>query len=164
MKIVVQTQHMENYGAHDWDGVGECPQYWKAKGGDTYVVPKVTVAEAQSDQFWNDLTVAIERDDEGFREYVIGMELVDDVDYDESNIKSDWEAITSLVPVIQDGKRVFLATCLKEAEFYWRDGVTSTMEQWKQVCGRRDDFRMMVNLEDGRSLLYSEWCKEQEAA
>ena len=38
MKLVITTQHKENYGAHDWDGKGECPQYWKFKGGDTYVV------------------------------------------------------------------------------------------------------------------------------
>ena len=37
MYIVFQTQHRENYGAHDWDGKGECPQYWKFKGGDTYI-------------------------------------------------------------------------------------------------------------------------------
>jgi len=33
MKILLQTQIHENYGAHDWDGTGKCPQYWKAKGG-----------------------------------------------------------------------------------------------------------------------------------
>lgn len=35
---IVHTQYCENYGAHDWDGTGECPQYWKNKGGDTYVL------------------------------------------------------------------------------------------------------------------------------
>lgn len=33
MILVITTQHYENYGAHDWDGEGECPQHWKAKGG-----------------------------------------------------------------------------------------------------------------------------------
>ena len=37
MKLLITTQNYENYGAHDWDGVGECPQYWKAKGGSDYV-------------------------------------------------------------------------------------------------------------------------------
>ena len=37
MKLVIYTQFRENYGAHDWDGEGECPQRWKYKGGDTYV-------------------------------------------------------------------------------------------------------------------------------
>ena len=38
MMLVVSTQVHENYGAHDWDGVGVCPQYWKAKGGHEYKI------------------------------------------------------------------------------------------------------------------------------
>ncbi len=38
-KIHIVTQYMENYGAHDWDGQGLCPQYWKFKGGDDYFFP-----------------------------------------------------------------------------------------------------------------------------
>lgn len=34
--IIIHTQYRENYGAHDWDGSGECPQYWKPKGGFTF--------------------------------------------------------------------------------------------------------------------------------
>ena len=37
-KLLITTQAYENYGAHDWDGVGECPQHWKSKGGNDYVV------------------------------------------------------------------------------------------------------------------------------
>jgi hypothetical protein len=36
--LVIQTQYMENYGAHDWNGEGECPQYWKCKGGSEYKI------------------------------------------------------------------------------------------------------------------------------
>jgi len=36
MKLHITTQYMENYGAHDWDGEGECPQRWKFKGGEDY--------------------------------------------------------------------------------------------------------------------------------
>ena len=46
-KLVIQTQFKENYGAHDWDGKGECPQYWKFKGGDTYVVENLTSTQIQ---------------------------------------------------------------------------------------------------------------------
>jgi len=38
MMLVIRTQYCENYGAHDWDGEGECPQYWKFKGGSEYKV------------------------------------------------------------------------------------------------------------------------------
>ena len=41
MMLVIDTQYMENYGAHDWDGKGECPQYWKFKGGNEFKVTNV---------------------------------------------------------------------------------------------------------------------------
>jgi len=37
-KLLIQTQVLENYGAHAWNGEGECPQNWKAKGGEDYVL------------------------------------------------------------------------------------------------------------------------------
>jgi len=36
--FVVSFQILENYGAHAWDGSGECPQYWKGKGTAEYYV------------------------------------------------------------------------------------------------------------------------------
>ena len=48
MTAHVMTQIHENYGAHDWDGVGECPQMWKAKGGEDYIItgaPSIEDAE-----------------------------------------------------------------------------------------------------------------------
>ena len=38
MMLVIHTQYSENYGAHDWDGTGECPQYWKMKGGSEFKI------------------------------------------------------------------------------------------------------------------------------
>ena len=38
MNVLVMTQIRENYGAHDWDGTGECPQMWKCKGGEDYII------------------------------------------------------------------------------------------------------------------------------
>lgn len=46
MKLIIQTQYRENYGAHAWNGEGECPQYWKNKGGNTYVVEGVEANKA----------------------------------------------------------------------------------------------------------------------
>ena len=48
MNVLVMTQIRENYGAHDWDGTGECPQMWKCKGGEDYIIegaPSVEDAE-----------------------------------------------------------------------------------------------------------------------
>ena len=75
MKLLITTQVYENYGAHDWDGVGECPQYWKAKGGSDYVVKRfkgdpTTAVMALRDQ--------IEESNEGYRESIIDFRLVAD--------------------------------------------------------------------------------------
>ena len=74
-KLLITTQVYENYGAHDWEGVGVCPQYWKAKGGCDYVVKK----------FKGDATTAvmalrgqIEQDNDAYRESIINWEVVAD--------------------------------------------------------------------------------------
>ena len=75
MKLLITTQVYENYGAHDWDGKGECPSYWKAKGGSDYVVKK----------FKGDATTAvmairtqIEESNDHYRESIIDFRIVAD--------------------------------------------------------------------------------------
>ena len=36
--LQITAQYHENYGAHSWSGVGECPQNWKAKGGQVFTL------------------------------------------------------------------------------------------------------------------------------
>jgi hypothetical protein len=48
MATIVSTQYRENYGAHSWDGEGECPQHWKSKGGNTYLVFNASADEIES--------------------------------------------------------------------------------------------------------------------
>lgn len=38
-------QVRENYGAHDWDGKGSCPQQWKSKGGIEHLLADLTAQE-----------------------------------------------------------------------------------------------------------------------
>ncbi len=80
MKLHLQTQYMENYGHHDWDGTGECPSYWKFKGGIDY---KYDLGSALR----NDETLAeivehfraeIEEDNDYYRNHIIGYEVVAD--------------------------------------------------------------------------------------
>jgi hypothetical protein len=91
MKLVIQTQFRENYGAHDWDGKGECPQYWKFKGGDTYVV-EVNLQEAQDKSFYTRVAKCIEHSSDYAEEYIIGETLVDDIDFKESDHCDEWES------------------------------------------------------------------------
>lgn len=81
-RVVAQTQIQENYGAHCWNGEGECPQYWKFKGGNEY---QVVIGDANdvlalgSDgiaAIVDKIAAKVERNDEYFREYVIGHSVV----------------------------------------------------------------------------------------
>lgn len=104
MMLVIHTQYMENYGAHDWDGQGECPQRWKFKGGSSYKVtgipsdvePEVAVAEVRSQ---------IEYRDHGSEQYILGwsMEADDYLSEFETNQLEYDGAITYSEPVIQYG-------------------------------------------------------------
>ena len=77
MKLLITTQNHENYGAHDWDGVGECPQYWKAKGGSDYVVKNFTNFNNTTEAVMA-LRGQIEEDSEYFRSFIIDWEVVAD--------------------------------------------------------------------------------------
>ena len=73
--LLITTQVYENYGAHDWDGVGECPQYWKAKGGNDYVVKKFKDLNKVTETVMA-LRSQIEQDNQAFRETIINFEVV----------------------------------------------------------------------------------------
>ena len=92
-KLLITTQVYENYGAHDWDGVGECPQYWKAKGGNDYVVKKFKDINRVTETVMA-LRGQIEQDNEGFRETIIGWEIVGDKDLTEfEQSQLDYEGV-----------------------------------------------------------------------
>lgn len=76
-KLLITTQVYENYGAHDWDGQGECPSYWKAKGGSDYVVKKFKDFSKVTETVMA-LRSQIECDNEHFRETIINFEVVAD--------------------------------------------------------------------------------------
>lgn len=77
MKLLIQTQVFENYGAHNWNGTGACPQYWKAKGGNDYVVKNFRDYNRVTEVVMA-LRSDIEQDNESYREHIIGWEVVAD--------------------------------------------------------------------------------------
>ena len=77
MIVVIDTQFMENYGAHDWDGQGECPQYWKMKGGSSYKVRNVP-SNADIKSVVDLVAPEFVHDDIGSREYIIGYSMESD--------------------------------------------------------------------------------------
>lgn len=76
-KLLITTQVQENYGAHDWDGRGECPQYWKFKGGNEYVVKNFKDFGRMTEVVMA-LRGQVESDNEYFKEHIIDFEVVAD--------------------------------------------------------------------------------------
>jgi len=155
MRIVVQTQHCENYGAHDWDGKGECPQYWKFKGGNTYILQGVSVEQALGGQIWEDLSAAIASKSEYFEEYIISMDLVDDVDFNESNYVESWDAPIYL-DITKSG--VFRARRVQENDMMFRSEIKRKHETWDQVEGDRAEYESALEFANGLILPYKDAC------
>ena len=97
-KLLISTQVHENYGAHDWDGEGQCPQYWKAKGGNDYVVKQFKGGKSAATEAIMGLRSQIECSDECFQETIIGWEIVGDkylTEFEQSQLDYDGEIIYS---------------------------------------------------------------------
>ena len=93
MMLVLHTQYMENYGAHGWDGKGECPQHWKMKGGAVYKITDIDPTFDMQDVI--DI-VGIEHSDNYSREYILGHTLeADDYlsDFEKSQLEYEGEII-----------------------------------------------------------------------
>ena len=92
MKLHITCQYMENYGAHDWDGTGECPQYWKFKGGEDFFYPLGTAGRSSEAlaELVNYFRPEIEWDDVGSRQYIVGYNVVADdfmTDFEKSQLE-----------------------------------------------------------------------------
>jgi hypothetical protein len=94
MKLMITTQIQENYGAHDWDGEGECPQRWKFKGGNDYsysLGSYLRNPEALA-ELVEALRGQIEEDNIGYREYILGWSVESDdylTDFEQSQLDYD---------------------------------------------------------------------------
>lgn len=85
MKVLVHTQHIENYGAHCEDGLHSSGNYyWKFKGGQDYLVENVNDREANAVALV--LSLLDDNSTGGFRTFVTGWEVVSDL-----TIHTDWE-------------------------------------------------------------------------
>ena len=78
MQLFIHTQVRENYGAHDWDGVGDCPQYWKAKGGNTYKVRSSLVPAGLLTELVMAVRSRIESESDYMTEEIVDWEVATD--------------------------------------------------------------------------------------
>jgi hypothetical protein len=149
MKIVISTQIRENYGAHDWDGEGACPQYWKCKGGDTYVIPNLTVAQVLKvkDQGIPTLKALIESRNEGFEEYVVDWSILDD----DAKVCDEWETPFELFWEL--GRWIARRTVENGEYGYMRREVASKSEQYDMLmAGGRENYRVVYTMRNGDSV------------
>ena len=86
MKLVIITQVRENYGAHDWNGVGSVPQYWKNKGGSEYILEDLEHYLSINDDFFTKkvrmiveaMVPNIEQNSDFYQETIINFAVEDD--------------------------------------------------------------------------------------
>lgn len=101
MMLVIDTQYKENYGAHDWDGTGECPQYWKFKGGSSYKVVGIP-AGVDVEEVLELVRGSIEHRSDYSEEHIIGYGVQSDdwlSDFEKSQLEYEGE-IMSAEPTI----------------------------------------------------------------
>lgn len=103
-RLVAVSQVYENYGAHCWDGEGECPQHWKAKGGSEYHAALGTASEvlalgsAGIEATLQRMLAKFTRTDEYWQEYLIDWQVVPTTEetYEEKELREmlEWGWIT----------------------------------------------------------------------
>ena len=132
MKLVIHTQFRENYGAHTWDGKGECPQYWKFKGGDTFVM----AIEDPNNRPNNihEIEDLISYKDDGSEEYVLDWSFEDD----DATVCEEWETPWNIYKE-EDG---YYASRFVKAEDYWKPGFKGKAQSYlMQPCGQQAYFQ-----------------------
>jgi hypothetical protein len=131
MKLVITTQVRENYGAHEWDGQGECPQRWKFKGGNTYVVRDLS--QTQVDKIVEvgipTITALLEERTDGYEEYLLAYDVVED----SAAEGEPWETPYSLY---WEGGRWVARRTVDNGEYgYLRADISSKTEQYQMLMG-----------------------------
>ena len=165
MYVVINTQHRENYGAHDWDGEGACPQYWKYKGGSTYIV----TCDLWTDDIQKEVLKLIEFSNDFFQEYLLQVTLVDHRVFKESDFCEEWEHPTYLKKVIkvqEDGPNGWWeARKVYKPEFpHHHPRIKWHFETWTQLpFNERKDYSHEVSVDDGECIPWAEYVEQWRA-
>ena len=139
MKIVITTQFRENYGDSD-------KPYWKFKGGETYVVPNLSVEQTLKvkDNGIPTLTALIETRNEGFEEYVVDWSILDD----DSTVCDPWETPFNLY--WEQGRWVARRTVENGEYGYMRNEVASKTEGYDMLMGGdRENYVVTYTMRNG---------------
>lgn len=138
MKAIIYTQYMENYGAHDWDGQGECPQRWKYKGGECFIV-ELSVEQNMSREFWEGVASCIEYKSDYEQMYITGETIVDDVDFKESDHVEEWDSPIYCIKLSTEDRLL----CKQVARKYDADATPWGVRSWSQDQNGRGEVRTL---------------------
>lgn len=156
MQLVITTQFMENYAAHNEDfepGVSE--DYWKFKGGDTYVVElgeTFTYGESQPEleQMVEQLKKLIEHSYCSSREYVINWEVIGTNETAWEKWETPWTCTELLQNQSFRGCVRWLAKRYVPAESYWKEGIAGKHESYLMTAeGGREQYAHTFEMVEG---------------
>lgn len=139
MKLVINTQMRENYGDAN-------KPYWKFKGGETYIVPDLTVEQVLKikDTGIPTLTALIESFNPMFEEYVQNWAFLDD----DVVVADPWETPFNLY--WEQGRWVARRTVENGEYGYMRSEVASKTEQYDMLMGGdRENYVAVYTMRNG---------------
>jgi hypothetical protein len=139
MKIVITTQVRENYGDAD-------KPYWKFKGGDTYVVPDLTVEQTikVKERGIPTLKALIESRSDMFEEYVVDWAILDN----DAVVCEAWETPYELRWI---GGRWVANRTVENGEYgYMNQRVERRTEEYDMLMGGgRENYRVVYTMRNG---------------
>ena len=153
-KLVIQTQHKENYGAHDWDGEGSCPQYWKFKGGNTYVVEGLSgkAVNKIAQHGIPTLSLLIESKSDMFEEYILDWSIEED----DASVCEEWES--PIVLTFDTESKLWNAVRVSDNGDmgYMRREILKKTESWTMSRGgEQKDYAQTFLMENQQSVNYA---------
>jgi len=139
MKIVITTQVRENYGDAN-------KPYWKFKGGDTYVVPDLTVEQTikVKENGIPTLKALIETRSDMFEEYVVDWAILDN----DAVVCEAWETPFELRWI---GGRWVANRTVENGEYgYMNQRVDLRTEEYDMLmAGGRENYRVVYTMRNG---------------
>lgn len=145
MKIVIQTQVRENYAAH----TGFNGEYrWKFKGGDTYVVPNLSVTQVLriKEAGIPTLTALLEQRNDYLEEYILDWSILDDA----AVVCEEWETPFELY--WEQGRWVARRTVRNDGEYggSLHRNIASKTEQYDMLIGGdRENYQVNYVMKNG---------------
>ena len=161
-KLVIHTQYRENYGYPEWDGKGEVPQYWKFKGGNTYVLPNFKDF-SEAGKVVARLAAFIQYSNEASEEYITTWSVVPHSE----KVSESWETETQ---IHIDGDKITAMRVVDNRDDGWmRKEILEKTESWTMLpASDRADYKAEFLMDDGDFAIgdsgLKEWFSNKEAA